>query len=54
MYKRILELGKSILDLILIKDDDDVKNITVLPPIGKTDHGIVKGNLSENGRVELF
>ena len=34
---------KSILDLILTKEEEDIKNITILTPIGRSDHGIVKG-----------
>ena len=40
---RIRGNQKSILDLILTKEEDDVKNVKVLPPIGRSDHGIVKG-----------
>ena len=40
---RIRGPQKSTLDLILTKEEEDVKNITVLTPIGRSDHGIVKG-----------
>ena len=40
---RIRGNQKSILDLILTKEEEDVKNVKVLPPIGKSDHGVVKG-----------
>ena len=32
---------ESTLDLIFTKEEDDVKNIKVLPPLGDSDHGIV-------------
>ena len=32
---------KSTLDLIFTKEEDDVKNIEVIQPLGKSDHGIV-------------
>ena len=31
--------------LIFTKEEEDVKNITVLRPLGGSDHGIVKGEL---------
>ena len=34
---------KSVLDLFFTKEEGDVKNIKVLPPIGRSDHGIVMG-----------
>ena len=36
--------SSSTLDLILTKEEEDVKNIQVLEPLGKSDHGIVVGN----------
>ena len=39
----------STLDLIFTKEEDDVKNIKVLPSIGGSDHGI----LYVNGKVDL-
>ena len=36
--------SNSTLDLILTKEEEDVKNIRVLQPLGKSDHGVVVGN----------
>ena len=36
--------SSSTLDLIFTKEEEDVKNIQVLEPLGKSDHGIVIGN----------
>ena len=33
--------SSSTLDLIFTKEEEDVKNIQVLEPLGKSDHGIV-------------
>ena len=41
---RIRGPQKSILDLVLTKEEEDVKNVKILNPIGKSDHGIVKGD----------
>ena len=35
----------SILDLIFTKEEDDVKNIRVINPVGFSDHGVVVGEL---------
>ena len=49
MYQHVMEHTrirgpqKSTLDLILTKVEEDIKNIEVLAPIGRSDHGIVKG-----------
>ena len=43
-YTRIRGTERSILDLIFTKEEDDVKNIKVLPPIGESDHGVVIGD----------
>ena len=49
MYQHVMEHTrirgpqKSTLDLILTKEEEDIKNIEVLAPIGRSDHGIVKG-----------
>ena len=32
---------KSVLDLVFTKEEEDVRNVRVLPPIGKSDHGAV-------------
>ena len=32
---------ESLLDLIFTKEEDDVKNIEILSPLGKSDHGVV-------------
>ena len=36
--------SSSTLDLIFTKEEEDVKNIQVLQPLGKSDHGIVVGD----------
>ena len=36
--------SSSTLDLIFTREEEDVKNIQVLQPIGKSDHGVVVGN----------
>ena len=36
--------SSSTLDLIFTKEEEDVKNIQVLQPLGKSDHGVVVGN----------
>ena len=36
--------SSSTLDLIFTREEEDVKNIEVLQPLGKSDHGIVVGN----------
>ena len=36
--------SSSTLDLIFTKEEEDVKDIQVLQPLGKSDHGIVIGN----------
>ena len=41
---RIRGPQRSILDLVLTKEEQDVKNTKILNPIGKSDHGIVKGD----------
>ena len=43
-YTRIRGPERSILDLIFTKEEDYVKNIKVLPPIGESDHGVVIGD----------
>ena len=43
-YTRIRGPERSILDLIFTKEEEDVKNIKVLPPIGESDHGVVIGD----------
>ena len=45
---------ESTLDLILTNEEEDVKNIKVLPPLGNSDHGIVMGEFvcEWKGRVE--
>ena len=35
--------GNSTLDLIFTKEEEDVKDIEVLQPVGKSDHGVVIG-----------
>ena len=35
---------ESTLDLIFTKEEEDVKNIEVMPPIGGSDHGVVVGD----------
>ena len=42
---RIRGPQRSILDLALTKEEEDIKNVKILDPIGKSDHGIVKGDL---------
>ena len=32
---------RSTLDLILTQEEEDIKNINVLQPIGNSDHGVV-------------
>ena len=36
--------SSSTLDLIFTREEEDVKNIQVLQPLGKSDHGVVVGN----------
>ena len=36
---------ESTLDLVFIKEEDDVKNIEVIQPLGKSDHGVIVCNL---------
>ena len=46
-YQHVTQLTRfrnnqaSTLDLIFTKEEDDVKNIEVLPPLGNSDHGVV-------------
>ena len=35
---------KSTLDLIFTKEEDDVRNIEVMQPVGNSDHGVVIGD----------
>ena len=35
---------ESTLDLMFTKEEEDVKNIEVMPPIGGSDHGVVTGD----------
>ena len=44
VHTRFRGTERSILDLIFTKEEDDVKNIEVLPPIGGSDHGVVMGD----------
>ena len=44
---------KSTLDLFFTKEEEDMRNIKVFAPLGKTDHGIVVGDFTNaNGKVE--
>ena len=53
-HTRIRGEERSILDLIFTKEEDDVKNIKILPPIGNSDHGVVIGDFicEWNSRTE--
>ena len=42
-YTRFRRTEKSVLDLFFTKEEGDMKNIKVLPPIARSDHGIVMG-----------
>ena len=51
MYQHVRNITRingpeqATLDLIFTKEEEDIKNITVLRPLGGSDHGIVKGEL---------
>ena len=42
-HTRFRKDQSSLLDLIITKEENDVRNIEVLQPLGKSDHGIVMG-----------
>ena len=42
-HTRFRGAEKSVLDLIFTKEEEDVKNVKVLLPLGRSDHGIVIG-----------
>ena len=44
VHTRFRGTERSTLDLIFTKEENDVKNIKVLPPIGGSDHGVVMGD----------
>ena len=44
VHTRFRGTERSILDLIFTKEENVVKNIKVLPPIGGSDHGVVMGD----------
>ena len=39
----------SVLDLVITKSPDDVRNIEILPPLGKSDHTVLKLSLKSSG-----
>ena len=41
---RISGSERSTLDLIFTKEEDDIKNVNVIQPVGSSDHGIVMGD----------
>ena len=41
--------NSSVLDLIITKSPDDVRNIEILPPLGKSDHTVLKLSLKSSG-----
>ena len=43
-FTRFKKNEKSTLDLIFTKEEEDVKNINVIQPLGKSDHGVVLGD----------
>ena len=43
-HTRYRNAESSTLDLIFTKEEEDVKNIKVLPPLGGSDHGMVVGD----------
>ena len=44
-YTRFRGTERSVLDLTFTKEEEDVKNIEVILPLGRSDHGIVIGEL---------
>ena len=45
---------ESLLDLIFTKEEDDVKNIEILSPLGKSDHGVVMCDVICEWKAKAF
>lgn len=43
-HTRFKGTERSTLDLMFTREEDDMKNIEILPPIGSSDHGVVLGD----------